>query len=82
MAKNTSVLIGDHFEQFIGEQVKTGRFGSASEVVRAALGSFEQEEAKRNQLITALREGEDSGFVENFDPEQFLADLHSKYVNK
>lgn len=82
MAKNTSVLIGDHFEQFIGEQVKTGRFGSASEVVRAALRSFEQEEAKRNQLITALREGEDSGFVENFDPEQFLADLHSKYVNK
>ena len=82
MAKNTSVLIGDHLEQFIGEQVKTGRFGSASEVVRAALRSFEQEEAKRNQLITALREGEDSGFVENFDPEQFLADLHSKYVNK
>ena len=82
MAKNTSVLIGDHFEQFIGEQVKTGRFGSASEVVRAALRSFEQEEAKRNQLITSLREGEDSGFVENFDPEQFLADLHSKYVNK
>ena len=82
MAKNTSVLIGDHFEQFIGEQVKTGRFGSASEVVRAALRSFEQEEAKRNHLIAALKEGEDSGFIEDFDPEQFLADLHAKYVTK
>ena len=34
MAKNTSVVIGDHFEQFIGTQVKTGRFSSASEVVK------------------------------------------------
>ena len=82
MAKNTSVLIGDHFERFIGEQVKTGRFGSASEVVCAALRAFEQGETKKDQLITALKEGEDSGFVDNFDPKQFLAELHLKYVKK
>ena len=82
MAKNTSVLIGDHFEQFIGAQVKTGRFASASEVVRAALRSFEREENKRDALLKALEEGENSGFVDDFDPEVFLAELHSKYLPK
>ena len=81
MAKNTSVLIGDHFEQFIGEQVKTGRFASASEVVRAALRAFERDERMKDRLLEALEEGERSGFVE-FDTEENLRELHKKYLGK
>lgn len=44
MAKNTSILLGDYFDNFINQQIKTGKFSSASEVVRAALRMFEHEE--------------------------------------
>jgi len=44
MAKNTSILLGDYYDDFINKQLKSGRFSSASEVVRAALRMFEQEE--------------------------------------
>jgi len=55
MSKNTSILLGDYFNEFINQQVKTGRFSSASEVVRAALRMFEQEESKKMELINELK---------------------------
>lgn len=76
MAKNTSILLGDYFNEFINEQVKSGRFSSASEVVRSALRLFEQEESKKNELIKELIKGEKSGFVENFDKDKFLQKMH------
>jgi antitoxin ParD1/3/4 len=80
MAKNTSVLIGDHFEAFIGEQVSSGRFASASEVVRAALRAFEEEEKRKDRILEALEEGERSGFVENFDFDEFLVEMHKEHL--
>jgi antitoxin ParD1/3/4 len=82
MAKNTSVLLGEHFDNFINEQVKTGKYASASEVMRAALRMFEREETKKEQLIKALIKGEKSGFVDNFDRNSFLDALNKKYVSK
>lgn len=79
MAKNTSILLGDYFDNFINSQVKTGKFSSASEVVRAALRMFEQEETKKEILIKELKKGENSGFVDNFNREIFLDKLHKKY---
>lgn len=79
MAKNTSILLGDHFDNFINEQIKSGRFSSTSEVIRAALRMFEQEEFKKAQLIAALKKGEKSGFVENFDRKTFLESINKKY---
>ena len=82
MAKNTSVLLGDYFESFIKKQVKSGKFSSASEVVRAALRLFEYEENKKNELIKALEKGEKSGFVKGFNRETFLEAIHQKHIVK
>ena len=79
MAKNTSILLGDYFDNFINGQVKTGKFSSASEVVRAALRMFEQEETRKAELIKELKKGEKSGFVKSFNRDSFLSKLHKKY---
>ena len=79
MAKNTSILLGDYFENFINQQIKTGKFSSASEVVRAAMRLFEYEETKKSELINELKKGEKSGFVEHFNRESFVKNLHQKH---
>ncbi|MGA9212832.1 type II toxin-antitoxin system ParD family antitoxin [Kaistella sp.] len=80
MAKNTSILLGDYFDQFISQQIKSGKFSSASEVVRTALRLFEHEETKKSELIKELKKGEKSGFLENFNRESFLQNLHEKHA--
>ncbi len=78
MSKNTSILLGDHFEEFVARQVKSGKFTSVSEVIRAALRLFEVEESKKESLIKELKKGERSGFVLDFDRNTFIKDLHRK----
>ena len=73
MAKNTSVSLGDHFADFIEAQVASGRYGSASDVIRAGLRLLEENEGKRTALISALIEGEQSGPPTEFDFEAFIS---------
>ncbi len=80
MAKNTSILLGDYFDNFIKNQVVTGKFASASEVVRAALRLFEYEESKKSELIRELKNGEKSGFVKDFNRNEFLTNIHKKHL--
>jgi antitoxin ParD1/3/4 len=78
MAKNTSVSLGVHFEQFIGERLKTGRYGNASEVVRAGLRLLEDEETKLESLRAALDEGERSPMARGYSREKLLAKVRGK----
>lgn len=64
MQKNTSVTLGAHFDNFIADQVKEGRFSSASEAIRAGLRLLEEREAKLKALQLALVEGEKSGIAD------------------
>ena len=61
MAKNTSVVLGDHFERFVDLQVRSGRYSSASDVLRAGLRLLEEREERLEQLRNALIAGEQSG---------------------
>lgn len=80
MARNTSILLGDYFENFINEQVASGKYNSVSEVVRAALRNFEQEENKAKAIICELEKGEKSKMIENIDREKYLQELHAKHL--
>jgi antitoxin ParD1/3/4 len=72
MARNTSVSLGDHFANFIDRQVEGGRYGSASDVIRAGLRLLEEHEARVKALQDALVAGEESGTPVAFDNDAFL----------
>lgn len=61
----SSYAIGTHFENFIKQKIESGRYGSASEVVRDALRLLEDHEELRETQIKNLRqqlqEGRESG---------------------
>jgi antitoxin ParD1/3/4 len=61
MSKHTSITLGDHFQEFVDTRVQAGRFGSVSEVVRAALRLMEREEAEDSAKMDALRSAIDVG---------------------
>ena len=46
MGKNTSIALGQHFEDFVKFRINEGRYKNASEVIRAGLRLLEEEEQK------------------------------------
>lgn len=55
MRMPASYSLGVHFETFVRRQLKSGRFASASEVVREGLRLMEEREAERDARLEALR---------------------------
>ena len=78
MNRNTSVSIGDYFDNFIQSRISAGRYKNASEVVRAGLRLLEEEENKIIVLRAAIQEGIESGIAHDFNPESYLEKLKSK----
>ena len=80
MARNTSITLGDYFEDIIQSSIKTGRYSSVSEVIRAGLRLVDEEEKRIRLLREAIEAGEQSGYVKDFDAEIHLAELQKKYT--
>lgn len=74
MAKNTSITLGEHFDGFIAHQIESGRYGSASEVIRAGLRALEDTEHKLEALRQMLTDGEKSGTAE-YSYDEFITEL-------
>lgn len=78
LVANTSISLGPHWERFIRAEVESGRYGSASEVVRAALCELEEREQRLHALRTHLAEGAAQAsrgeFVDDFSIADVIAD--------
>lgn len=81
MPRNTSVTLGEHFDGFVAQKIKDGRYASVSEVVRAGLRKLEEEEEKLKALRTHLQKSEESPLVESFDTQSFLSGLHKTHLS-
>ena len=75
MNKNTSVSLGNYFDEFVQSRINEGRFKNVSEVIRAGLRLLEEEENKATALKHAIQEGIDSGIANDFDPKKHLQSL-------
>ena len=80
MKKNTAILLGDYFEEFIEQKITSGKYNSPSEVIRTALRLLESEEQKSKELRKALVVGEKSGWAKGFAPKENLKKIHGKFL--
>lgn len=78
MSKNTSISLGNYFDQFVQSRIKEGRFKNVSEVIRAGLRLLEEEESKVIALRNSIQEGIDSGIANDFNPKKHLESLKAK----
>ncbi|MGP5562425.1 type II toxin-antitoxin system ParD family antitoxin [Vreelandella alkaliphila] len=78
----TSLSLGEHWEIFIRNEVSSGRYGSASEVVRDALRAMEERKSKLEALRTHLAQGAEQArtgeFVDDFSMDALINDLDSE----
>jgi len=78
MSKNTSILLGNYFDEFVQSRLSAGRYKNASEVIRAGLRLLEEEENKVIALKNAIREGIESGIASDFNSKIHLNELKAK----
>jgi len=82
MSRNTSIILGEHFDKFIQDEIKSGRYNTASEMIRSGLRLLEYQKSKISAINEALVVGEKSGTPVAFDNEQFKKRLRNKFQNK
>jgi antitoxin ParD1/3/4 len=78
----TSLSLGEHWEVFIKNEISSGRYGSASEVVRDALRNLEDRKSKLEALRLHLAEGEEQArrgeFVKDYSIESVIEGLDNE----
>ncbi len=78
MSRNTSVILGNHFDEFIKSEIESGRYSSASELIRSGLRILEEERNKIEAINNALVVGDESGKPRKFDNEKFKLKMRKK----
>lgn len=76
--KNTSISLGNYFDEFVQTQISTGRYKNVSEVIRAGLRLLENEESKTVALRNAIQNGIESGIAHDFNWEENLRELKAR----
>ncbi len=75
MSRNTSVILGTHFDEFIKSEIDSGRYKSVSEVIRNGLRVLEEDKHKIMLINEALVVGEQSGTPQKFNNDKFKRDM-------
>jgi len=78
MGRNTSVSLGDYFENFVDNKISSGRYKNVSEVIRAGLRLLEEDENRIQILKSAIKDGLDSGISKDFNAIENLKKLKAK----
>jgi antitoxin ParD1/3/4 len=82
MTMATSYSIGKHFEEFIASLIASGRYSTASEIIRDGLRMIEEREQRREAklewLRAAIQEGLDSGPAREVDPKTLAAEVKAQ----
>ena len=82
MLMATSYTVGKHYEKFIKDLVDSGRYATASEVMREGLRLVEEREERRRAKLQALRaaiqEGRDSGPADPAEPRKLVEAIKAR----
>ena len=78
----TSLSLGEHWEVYIKNEISSGRYGSASEVVRDALRAMEERKSKLDALRSHLAQGAEQAraneIIDNFTMDTLINDLDNE----
>jgi antitoxin ParD1/3/4 len=78
----TSLSLGEHWEAYIKNEIASGRYGSASEVIRDALRAMEERKSKLDALRSHLAQGAEQAraneFIDNFTMDTLINDLDNE----
>ncbi|MEM8725135.1 MAG: type II toxin-antitoxin system ParD family antitoxin [Pseudomonadota bacterium] len=72
MGKNTSISLGEHYEEYARRKVESGEYSSKSEVIREALRLHEERSEFKSKLLEAIDEGLASPIDESFNMREWI----------